>query len=211
MWRLALPGLLLAALVLPAGAEDADPFAKIFNDMKARWSAAEKAAETADARVTQACETAQVPRMSFQPVTTYTDVTAAVADGAVPRDDTANAYRSGDLVLRLARETGASVLMLEDENAKPVVSRSMTQACAPVSITAAPDGGFLVQVQGDRVLWLDRGDLQTKAIYQLTMPPKLSASSITLLPDNRLVATTAATPPSQSPVLVYNLSAPSPQ
>jgi hypothetical protein len=209
MWRrVALAAAVLG--VLPAGAQDADPFAKIFNDMKARWSAAEKAAETADARVTQACETAQVPRMSFQPVTTYTDVTAAVADGAVPRDDTANAYRSGDLVLRLARETGASVLMLEDENAKPVVSRSMTQACAPVSITAAPDGGFLVQVQGDRVLWLDR-DLQTKAIYRLTMPPKLSASSITLLPDNRLVATTAATPPSQSPVLVYNLSAPSPQ
>jgi hypothetical protein len=209
MWRrVALAAAVLG--VLPAGAQDADPFAKIFNDMKARWSAAEKAAETADARVTQACETAQVPRMSFQPVTTYTDVTAAVADGAVPRDDTANAYRSGDLVLRLARETGASVLMLEDENAKPVVSRSMTQACAPVSITAAPDGGFLVQVQGDRVLWLDR-DLQTKAIYRLTMPPKLSASSITLLPDNRLVATTGATPPSQSPVLVYNLSAPSPQ
>jgi hypothetical protein len=206
MWRrVALAAAVLAAR--PASAEDADPFAKIFNELRDRWSAIEKT----EAQHADACAVGPAPRMSFQPVTTYTDVTAAMADGAVPRDDTANAYRARGQVLQLVRENGASVLTLKDENAKPVVSRSMTQACAPVSITAAPDGDFLVQVQGDRVLWLDGGDLQTKAIYRLTMPPKLSASSITLLPDNRLVATTAATPPSQSPVLVYNLSAPSPQ
>jgi len=214
---LALTGLLLAApavfaaLMLPAAAQDADPLAKIFNDLKARWAVAEKAAEAADARATQACETGPVPRASFKPVTTYADVTAAVADGAVPRDDTANATSSGNRMLRLARQDSDAVLTLEDETAKPLASRSMTPACAPLSIAAMPDGGFLVQVQGDRVLLLDGGDLRTKAIYRLTMPPRLSFASITLLPDNRLMVTTAAPPPSQGPVLVYNLSLPMPQ
>ena len=45
-----------------------------------------------------------------------------------------------------------------------------------------------------------------RAFYRLTTPPEITPTGITLLPDNRLLASTT-----MSPVLLYNLSAPLPQ
>ena len=101
MWRLVLPGLLLAALAIPADAQGADPFAGIFNDLKARWSAVANA-ESADA-----CAAGPVPRMSFAPTTVYPDAAAAMADGmpqAAHASPDGMTLRSGDKLLQAQQQ-----------------------------------------------------------------------------------------------------------
>jgi hypothetical protein len=99
MWRLALPGLVVAALAVPASAQDADPFAKIFNDLKARWSAVDKA----DAQSADACAVGPVPHTSFQRTTVYPDAAAAMAQSA-PTSVDGMTWRSGDRLLQAEQE-----------------------------------------------------------------------------------------------------------
>src|ERR1700761_5128242 len=93
--RRALPGLLLAALALPASAQQPDPFAKIFEQLKARWSAVDKA----NAQAAYNCPVGVVPRMSFQPAMIYPDAAAAAADGMTPSAAALKDARSGEHVL----------------------------------------------------------------------------------------------------------------
>jgi hypothetical protein len=206
--RLALPGLLLAALALPASAEPPDPFAKIFDELKARWSAVDKA----NAQAAHACTVGAVPRMSFQPAMVYADAAAAKADGMTPSAAALKDARSGDHILQAEQQdivfTGKPVaapwlLNLRDgKTGASIAARTLPAACAPVALAAAP-GGFLM-LSGQTVLLLDDGDLHVTALYRLTGAQ--TPTGITMLPDNRLLAATAA-----SPVLLYNLSAPMPQ
>jgi hypothetical protein len=211
MWRrVALAAAVLAVVALPAGAQDADPFAKIFNDMKARWSAIDKA----DAQNADACAVGQAPRMSFQPATIYPDAAAAAADGMPPSASASlKSVRSGDHVLEAEQETIAFtgkpvhapwMLTLRDgTTGASIAARTLPAICAPVAIATAPGGGFLM-LSGAVVLLLDDSDLHVKALYRLTA--KETPTGITALPDNRLLASTA-----MSPVLLYNLSNPMPQ
>lgn len=197
MRQLALTGFLLAALMLPAAAQDTDPFAKIFNDMKTRWSAIDKS----DAQAADACAVGQAPRMSFAPATIYPDAAAATADG-MPRSASAalTEARSGDHILQATKPW---LLTLRDGSGASIATRTLPALCAPAAIAAAPGGGFLM-LSGAVVLLLDDSDLHVKALYRLSA--KMTPTGMTPLPDNRLLASTA-----MSPVLVYNLSAPMPQ
>ncbi|HEX4028072.1 MAG TPA: hypothetical protein VHX18_10655 [Rhizomicrobium sp.] len=211
MWRLVLPGLLLAALAIPADAQGADPFAGIFNDLKARWSAVANA-ESADA-----CAAGPVPRMSFAPTTVYPDAAAAMADG-MPQSTHASpggmTLRSGDKLLQAQQQdipfagkqvAAAWMLTLRDANTGAnLAAHTLPGSCAPAAIAAMPEG-FLM-LSGQIVLLLDDSDLHVRALYRLTTPPEITPTGITLLPDNRLLASTT-----MSPVLLYNLSAPLPQ
>jgi hypothetical protein len=213
MRRLALPGLLLAALAIPADAQEADPFARIFNDLKARWSAAEKA----DAESAAACAAGPVPRLSFAPITVYPDAAAATADG-MPQSTNASlngmTWRSGDKLLQAEQQdipfagkqvAAAWTLTLRDSNTgASLAAHALPGSCAPTAIAAMSDG-FLM-LSGQLVSLLDDSDLHVRALYRLTTPPKVTPTGIILLPDNRLLASTT-----MSPVLLYNLSAPMPQ
>jgi hypothetical protein len=71
-------GLLAATLAMPAAAQQADPFAKIFDELRARWSAAQKG----DQKSADACAAGPVPRMSFQPTTVYPDAIGVTASAS---------------------------------------------------------------------------------------------------------------------------------
>ena len=77
-WHQIAAGLLVAALAMPAAAQEADPFSKIFDELRAHWSAAQKA----DAQSADACAAGPVPRMSFQPTTLYPDAIGVTASAS---------------------------------------------------------------------------------------------------------------------------------
>jgi hypothetical protein len=225
-WIAALSGSLIAAQAIAAAAQQADPLAKVFDELRARWAAADRA----DAQSAQACPAGPVPRMSFEPLTVPAD--AAAVDGAVARPANPNATNppppdgaidnAGDRLLQAAPVdlpfTGKPIrphwmLTLRDgRTGADIAARALPDGCVPGAIAAMPDGGgFLVQTGESSFLLLDGGDLHVKAVYRLAIPPGVHPVGITVLSGNRLLANTSLPSPGHSPPLLYDLSAPVPQ